>query len=90
MKWFDYLALFAVLVVVVFFLTACESLPPKIETVRVEIPVPAPCLGPAPAQPMKPKNKPESPASALALIQAYIADLEAYSSELRAQMAGCR
>jgi ABC-type uncharacterized transport system auxiliary subunit len=82
----------AVLTMAVFTLCACSSLPPKIETVYLKVPVPVKCIKEIPKAPVFEVDK-LKPADSLELItDAYMVDRHQriiYIGQLQAVMAGC-
>jgi hypothetical protein len=72
-------------------LTACATKPlPRVETVRVNVPVPVACLRPdqVPARPVKP-DLPTDMQAALAVAVAWAADWVVYGQEADGKLRAC-
>lgn len=82
----------AVLSLGVFALCACSSLPPKVETVYVNVPVPVKCVKEIPKAPVFEVDKLKPSDSAEVITDAYMVNRHQrriYIGQLQAVMAGC-
>lgn len=82
----------AALIMVLFTLCACSSLPPKVETVYVDKPVPVKCIKEIPKAPVFEVDKLKPTDDIEVITDAYMVDRhqrKIYEAQLNAAMAGC-
>lgn len=82
----------AVLTFAVFTLSACSSVPSRIETVYVKVPVPVKCVKEIPKAPVFEVDKTKSTDTLEQITDAYMVDRhqrKIYIGQLQAAMAGC-
>jgi ABC-type uncharacterized transport system auxiliary subunit len=86
------LASMAALVMALFTLCACTSAPPRVEIVRVKVPVPVKCVKEMPKAPVFEVDKLKPSDSLEVITDAYMVDRHQrriYIGQLQAAMVGC-